>query len=80
MLEIISKFCDIHDITINVKKTKCIAINTQSKKPFHLNGDIIEKVSEFKLLGFIICDNLSHKKHVKNVEQCASVPLKTLTY
>ena len=65
MLEIISKFCDIHDITINVKKTKWMAINTQSKKPFYLNGDIIEKVSEFKLLGFIICDNLSHKKHVK---------------
>ena len=65
MLEIISKFCDIHDITINVKKTKWMAINTQSKKPFYLNGDIIEKVSEFKLLGFIICDNLSHTKHVK---------------
>ena len=65
MLEIISKFCDIHDITINVKKTKWMAINTQSKKPFYLNGDIIEKVSEFKLLGLIICDNLSHTKHVK---------------
>ena len=63
--EIISKFCDIHDITINVKNTKWMRINTQSKKQFYLNGDIIEKVTEFKLIGFIICDNLNHKKHVK---------------
>ena len=64
-LELVERYCELYDITINAKKTKWMSINTNSTAKFTLNSEKIEKVKEFKLLGFIIMDNLSHKKNMK---------------
>ena len=54
---------ELYDITINAKKNKWMSFNSKSNAKFLLNGQRLEK--EFKLLGYIVTDNQSHKKHMK---------------
>jgi len=77
-LELIKRYCDLFDIQINETKTKWMGINTKSKGPFNLNGKKLEKVDEFKLLGFIITNNMSHKKHVMRRKSMCMMGIKEI--
>ena len=58
---------------LNWSKTKFMIINSHNpntRKPrnIELEDNLIEVVSEFKLLGCLIDDKLSFKQHVKNIK------------
>ena len=67
------KWCQCNKLTLNPSKTKMMLFGTRhSIKKFracqlNLNGKIIQKVSTFKYLGFILDSTLSFKIHVADV-------------
>jgi phage terminase small subunit len=61
----LNMFCDNWQLTLNVKKTKAMAVqqNTSQVSPFiDFKGDVIQNVTEYKLLGclFKYNGNLRH--------------------
>ena len=77
-LKLVERYCELYDITINAKKTKWMSFNIKSNANFLLNGESIEKVKEFKLLGYIVTDNQSHKKHMKRRRALCIMAVKKL--
>ena len=52
----LNMFCDNWQLTLNVKKTKAMAVqqNTSQVSPFiDFKGDVIHNVTEYKLLGYL---------------------------
>jgi hypothetical protein len=67
---IIESFCQDYDITINSKKTKWMRLgpnysHSLEDESIELGGIALEKVSEFKFLGVIICEDGTYKNHYK---------------
>ncbi len=65
-IEIIEKYCNIYDIAINAKKTKCMIFGkpTSIVDPTILvNGQVLEIVDTFKFLGY----TLIGKENLKNI-------------
>lgn len=75
-LKIINDYCKAYDITINVSKTKLMAIDNKTKVTFSLNGKIIEKVESFKFLGVILRSNMSHKDHIAKRKSMCFISVK----
>ena len=50
-----------------INKTKYMAFNFTDTQPFELNGQIIEKVNSYKLLGVYIDDKLNWNTHTTNL-------------
>ena len=57
LLETLEKYCKENELTINVKKTKCMTFNNTGRRenrPFFLDGKQLENVRSYKYLGFIL--------------------------
>jgi hypothetical protein len=65
----IQKWTVKQKMKLNEQKTKCMIFNFSRKKQFSthltLNGNHIETVKDFKLLGTIISDNLKWNKNTQ---------------
>jgi hypothetical protein len=77
-LRLISDYCRLFDIAINARKTQWMSIGSLSKGSFILNGNILEKVKTFKLLGVIVTSNLSHKQHLSKRKSLCYMGVKEL--
>ena len=70
---ILFEWINHNKLFLNWSKTKFMIINSHNpntRKPrnIELEDNLIEVVSEFKLLGCLIDDKLSFKQHVKNIK------------
>lgn len=67
-IKIVEEFCKEFDVIISIKKTKWMLIGKQDKADkkavLTINGEIIERVEKFKLLGHWIESNMSDKEHI----------------
>ncbi len=57
MLKVLEDYCNINELVINTKKTKCMTFNKNGRllaRDFHLNGIKLENVRSYKYLGFIL--------------------------
>ena len=55
-----------NNLTLNVKKTREMIIDFRRSRPDHytpltINGEVVERVAEFKFLGVIISDSVTDK-------------------
>ena len=70
------------DMMLNTAKTKTMnispSLNIKSDLGLNVNSDIIEEVSEFKLLGVIIDKHLSFSSHVDSIHSRARSRLNAL--
>ena len=70
-LNSIQKWTKKKQMLLNIKKTKNMIFNFSKNSQFsteiELNGDVIETVSETKLLGTIITDKLDWRKNTENI-------------
>ena len=69
------KWCDENNLLLNVKKTKEIAVDPPGiceHSPVHIQGEEIERVSNFRYLGVHVDDTLNWSVHVDAV--CAQGP------
>ena len=70
-LNSIQKWTKEKQMLLNIKKTKNMIFNFSKNSQFsteiELNGDVIETVSETKLLGTIITDKLDWRKNTENI-------------
>ena len=67
MLDIIVTWCDVNKLTINVKKTKCMYINSRKEKsncPLKIKDRNLDAVDQFEYLGMQIDSKLQMNKHV----------------
>jgi hypothetical protein len=66
---LIQQFCWEHEISINIKKTKCMIIGPkkvkQSCQPIKIDNQNLDFVSKFKYLGIWLEDNWQHKEYIK---------------
>ena len=64
-LNILETYCDLYDISINVKKIKWMVINGPMNLPtnFFLNNQKVEQV-DFKYLGYEVKRNGSNIRHI----------------
>jgi hypothetical protein len=69
ILETLLDWCNYNKLTLNRKKTKYMVFNRSKINIPSLNlGNVqLERVSEFKYLGFTLDDRLSHKAHLQNL-------------
>ena len=63
---------EMNNLTLNVKKTREMIIDFRRSKPDHytpltINGEVVERVAEFKFLGVIISDSLSWNSNTISV-------------
>jgi hypothetical protein len=77
-LNLVENYCDAHDILINESKTKWMCFNTNSKGPFYLNNQHLERVKTFKLLGYLVEENMSYKSHVKKRKSLCCMGIKEI--
>jgi hypothetical protein len=66
-IKIIERYCDVFDIQINAKKTKCMVfgpIKSIVEPEIKVNGQILEIVENFKFLGVHIERGGKHDKHI----------------
>ncbi len=66
-IAIIENYCDLYDIKINAKKTKWMQFGDSKSivEPIvRVNGEILEKVEQFKFLGVIISSNGKPDNHL----------------
>ena len=71
-----SLWCAQNDMIINLQKTKSMIIATRQKHQLSklsltlsVDGCVVEQVSDHKLLGIIIDDNLSWQSHINHVSK-----------
>jgi hypothetical protein len=67
-IAIIEKYCDLYDIKINAKKTKWMLIGEPDSiidPVVKVNGEILDRVEEFKFLGVIISSDGKPTRHIK---------------
>ena len=55
-----------------------MCFNTNSKGPFTLNGQSLERVKQFKLLGHIIEENMNYKSHIKKRKSLCCMGVKEI--
>ena len=70
MLDKIMAWCDKNKLTINIKKTKCMYINSHENQPnvkLSINDVELETVNHFEYLGMHIDNKLSMGKHVESI-------------
>ncbi len=57
ILKVLEDYCNINELVINTKKTKCMTFNKSGRllaRDFHLNGIKLENVRSYKYLGFVL--------------------------
>ena len=73
-----SQWLNLNKLTLNTKKTKFMVFGSKTRLrlcddiPILINGDIIERVTEFKYLGIYLDETLNFDKHIKYVHNKAS--------
>ena len=67
-LDALLSWCTKWRLNVNIAKCKILSV-TKSRSPvvfdYHINGILVERVSEFNDLGILIQNNLSWNSHVK---------------
>ena len=75
-LDHISKWCGLNYMKLNPKKCKELRVNFQRNLPqlsqLTINGTMIETVTNHKLLGLQIQDDLKLNAHVENITKKAA--------
>ena len=70
-LEKINLWLKLNKLSLNVKKTKCMAFHTPRKKvtlpKIKLNNELINYVKEFNFLGIIINEPFNWKSHIDHI-------------
>ena len=69
-LDKLVEWCDLNKLSINIKKTKCMHINSldlNSDDHLFIRGKPVDVVKHFEYLGMIIENRLQMNKHVDNV-------------
>jgi len=72
-LDNISKWCNINNMTLHPKKTKCMIIGSKQKVRcdkqliLRLKVTVLENVTCHKVLGVIVDNNLNWRKHIDYV-------------
>ena len=71
-LDSISKWCNINNMALHPKKTKCMVIGSKQKvcgdkQLYPLNETVLENVICHKVLGVIIDNNINWHKHIAYV-------------
>lgn len=79
-----SKWCVANRLTVNVKKTKAVVfwksrVNSLPLNKIYLNGEVVELVSEYTYLGFVLDDKLSFHVHAKKLLQSSLLKVYTLS-
>jgi hypothetical protein len=92
-LQKIYQWSNSNELVLNPSKTKVMLFTTKTNHPnlnIYLNGNLIEKVSQYKYLGLWFQDNLKFTKHITELTSTLSksngliyslktiLPLKTL--
>ena len=76
ILNTFNEYCKQWKLKINISKTKIIIfgdyIRLHTNFSFHLAGDVIEIVKDFKYLGVLFTRNGRFVQHIKNVSTLAS--------
>ena len=69
----LSQWCNVNQLTVNVKKTKSVLFGTKKyldidRQPnLTLNNESIEYITHYKYLGIELDNNLNYKLHANNV-------------
>ena len=78
MLDAIIKWCDKNKLTVNIKKTKCMFINSLNQTPNvvpMIKGNSLDVIKHFEYLGMQIDDKLQMNRHVENMYKKARCKL-----
>ena len=70
MLDNMVKWCKTNKLTINIKKTKCMNINSRSESSsaiISIDGIKLDEVHQFEYLGMKIDSKLEMNKHVDDM-------------
>ena len=70
MLDAIIKWCDKNKLTVNIKKTKCMFINSLNQTPNvvpMIKGNSLDVIKHSEYLGMQIDDKLQMNRHVENM-------------
>lgn len=72
-MKTIYNWVQINELCINIKKTCYVQITPKNKsylnRSLFLNGQLIDKVKEYKYLGFTIDEKLTWYSHIKNLKR-----------
>ncbi len=77
-IDSVTQWLNLNKLTLNTKKTKFMIFGTKTRlkttgdAPIILNGDVIERVREFKYLGVILDETLSFDSHIQYIHNKAS--------
>jgi len=72
-LDSISKWCNINNMALHPKKTKCMIIGSKQKVcgdkqlTLRLFGTVLENVTCHKVLGVVVDNDLNWRKHIDDV-------------
>lgn len=83
-VELLIKYFQSHQLTLNVDKTQFLILCKKNQNKFHknvtitVNGEQIEQVNEAKYLGVTIDKNLTFDSQVKNVLKKMAMGIKTI--
>lgn len=81
-LDLFSKWCVANRLTVNAKKTKAVVFWKNKNKSsllsnIYLNGQVVELVSNYTYLGFVLDEGLTFHKHAKKLLQASSTKVYT---
>ncbi len=74
----VTEWLNLNKLTLNTRKTKFMIFGTKSRlkhcgdMPVIINGDVIERVTEFKYLGVILDEMLTFDAHIAYIHNKAS--------
>ena len=67
----INQWLGANKLSLNVSKTKFMVFHTHNRSvsypDFQINGNKIERVTEFNFLGLVLQSNLSWNKHINHI-------------
>lgn len=78
-LNLFSVWCCTNRVTINVKKTKVVVFSKRSffnLHPLYLSREIVDVVSEYTCLGFLLDENLSFASHASQLIQSSTTKIR----
>lgn len=83
-LGLFSHWCDRNKLTINASKTMVVVFRSSKKIDFkldsiYLNNEIVQIVSEYTYLGFVLDENLTFVSHINRLINSSTVKVFTLS-